>query len=338
MIGPFDEQSNSLGTSGAGIPGPFVVQNPLTSTQRKRYRAIQSYEHFAEVRHELSMRYSWESNVKTFTLLVTFVVALVATSAAQSQDFYKGKTIRVVVGHNVGNDYDVGTRLLTKHLSKYIPGNPTIIVQNIPQAAGIAAANFLQGQAPRDGLVLGTFTRNYPNQAIMRQANVEGDPRKLNWLGATSFPSRVCIANPKANVKAASDLFTQEMIVGGGPGVSSSNSILPTVFNRVLGTKFRVITGYKGAQDAVLAIERGELEGVCATLAQFRPYEQLFAEGKLRVILHAEEALPEFPGIPSIYDFVKTVEQRQFLRFVFRAPSSAVPMSSRPVCPKTASR
>ena len=205
----------------------------------------------------------------------------------------------------------------------------------MPQAAGIAAANFLQGQAPRDGLVMGTFTRNYPNQAIMRQANVEGDPRQLNWLGATSFPSRVCIASPKANVKTANDLFTQELIVGGGPGVSSSNSILPTVFNRVLGTKFRVITGYKGAQDAVLAIERGELEGVCATIAQFRPYEQLFTEGKLRVILHAEEAnMPEFPGVPSIYDFVKTVEQRQFLRFVFSSAEFGRPYVFPPGVPQ----
>lgn len=268
-------------------------------------------------------------------IVAAFLIAFGTPSTVHSQDFYKGKTLRVVVGHNVGNDYDVGTRLLTKYLSKHIPGHPAIVVQNMPQAAGIASANFLHGQAPRDGLVWGSFTRNYPNQAIMHVANVEGDPRQLNWLGATSFPSRVCIVSATAKVKTASDLFKHELIVGGGPGVSSSNSILPTVFNRILGTKFRVITGYKGAQDAVLAIERGELEGVCASFAQFRPYKQLFSEGKVRIILHAEEsAMPDLPGVPSIYDFVQTTEQRQFLRFVFASAEFGRPYAFPPGVPQ----
>ena len=271
----------------------------------------------------------------TAIIVAAFLIAFGTTSTASAQDFYKGKTVRVIVGHNVGNDYDVGARLLTKYLPKHIPGHPAIVVQNMPQGAGIASANFLQGPAPRDGLVMGSFTRNYPNQAIMRQANVEGDPRQLNWLGATSFPSRVCIVSSTAKVKTASDLFKHELIVGGGPGVSSSNSIMPTVFNRVLGTRFRVITGYKGAQDAVLAIERGELEGVCASSAQFRPYKQQFSEGKVRVILHAEESsMPDLPGIPSIYDFVQTAEQRQFLRFVFLSAEFGRPYAFPPGVPQ----
>ena len=167
---------------------------------------------------------------KAWTLPAAIALTLGTASTGPAQDaqaFYKGKQIRAIVGHNVGNDYDVGTRLLAKYLPKYIPGQPTIVVQNMPQAAGIAAANFLQTQAARDGSVMGTFTRNYPNQAIMKQANVEGDPRRFNWLGATSFPGRVCVAGPKAKVRTAADLFTHELIVGGGPGVGSSNSIVP---------------------------------------------------------------------------------------------------------------
>jgi tripartite-type tricarboxylate transporter receptor subunit TctC len=141
---------------------------------------------------------------KKWTLPVAVVLTLVTSSIGHAQDtqtFYKGKQIRFIVGHNVGNDYDVGTRLLAKHLPKHIPGQPTIVVQNMPQAAGIAAANFLQTQAARDGTVMGTFTRNYPNQAIMKQANVEGDPRRLNWLAATSFPAGC--ASPARNQKSA---------------------------------------------------------------------------------------------------------------------------------------
>ncbi len=275
---------------------------------------------------------------KASTLPAAIALTLAASSIGSAQDaqtFYKGKQLRAVVGHNVGNDYDVGTRLLAKYLPKYIPGNPTIVVQNIPQAAGIAAANFLQTQAPRDGSVFGTFTRNYPSQAIMKQANVEGDARRFNWLGATSFPARVCVVSPKAPVQAASDLFTRELIVSGGPGVGSSNSIVPTVLNRVLGTKFRIIPGYKGTQDAVLAMERGEVEGNCASLGQFRAFEQQFKNGQLRIIVHAEEsAMPDLPGVPSIYDFVKTEDQRQFMRFVFSSVEFGRPYVLPPETPK----
>ncbi len=271
---------------------------------------------------------------KVWTLPAAIALALGIPSTSPAQDaqaFYKGKQICFIVGHNVGNDYDVGTRLLAKHLPKYIPGQPTIVVQNMPQAAGIAAANFLQIQAARDGTVMGTFTRNYPNQAIMKQANVEGDPRRLNWLAATSFPGRVCVAGAKAKVRTAADLFTHELIVGGGPGASSSNSIMPTVFNRVLGSKFRIIPGYKGSQDAVLAIERGELEGVCASLGQFRSFEQQFSNGELRILVHGEEAaMPQIPGVPSIYEYTKTEDQRQFMRFVFASSEFGRPYAFPP--------
>ena len=271
---------------------------------------------------------------KALAATAALVLALGASSNAHAQDFYKGKTVRFIVGHVVGSDYDVGTRLLAKYLPKHVPGQPTFVVPNMPQAAGVAAANFLYSVAPRDGSVMGTFSRNYPTQAILRQAHIEGDPRRFNWLGATSFPGRICVAGPKAAVKTPADLFTHEFIVGGGPGAGSSNSIIPTVINRVLGAKFRVITGYKGSQDAVLAIERGELEGVCASLAQFRAFEQHFKDGRLRIVFHAEEAaMPELPGVPSIYDFVQTNEQRQFMRFVFASVEFGRPYVLPPEAP-----
>ena len=125
----------------------------------------------------------------------------------------------------------------------------------MPSAASIAAANFLYAQAPRDGTVFGSFSRNMPSQALMGQANVEADPRRFNWLGATSLPARVCVRWVTAPITTPADLFTQEFIVGGA-GAGSSLNILPTVFNHVLGTKFRVIPGYKGTTDTILAMER----------------------------------------------------------------------------------
>jgi tripartite-type tricarboxylate transporter receptor subunit TctC len=151
----------------------------------------------------------------------------------------------------------------------------------------------------------------------MGQPNIESDPRRFIYLGGYSLPSRVCVNWHTASVKSADDLFTQELIIAGG-GSTSSLSILPTVINHVLGTKFRVVEGYKGINDAALAIERGEVQGVCMSYAQFNNYQHFIREGKMRILFHAEEsAVPEIPQVPSIYKFARTDSQRQLLRFVF---------------------
>ena len=195
-------------------------------------------------------------------------------SGASAEDFYRGKQLRLIAGFPAGNDYDLGARLLVKYLPKYIPGQPNIIVQNMPQAASVVAANYLYAQAPRDGTVFGSFSRNIVNDALTGQPNVEVDPRRLIWLGATSRPARVCVRWFTAPVKTPADLFTQEFIVGAA-GATSSLAILPTVLNKVLGTKFRIVEGYQGMGDAMLAVERGELQGACASYEQFRVDEQL---------------------------------------------------------------
>jgi tripartite-type tricarboxylate transporter receptor subunit TctC len=251
-----------------------------------------------------------------------------------AQDFYRNKQIRMIVGHGVGNDYDLATRFLARYLARYIPGQPIIIVQNMPQAASIVAANYLYAQAPRDGTVLGSFSRNVPSQALMGQTNVEVDPRRFNWLAATSIPARVCVRTPAAPIKTPADLFTREFIVGGA-SAGSAPSILPSVFNHVLGTRFRVIEGYRGTTDLVLAAERGEIQGLCASFGQFRVYEQLFRDGKLFFLLRAEESpIPEIPDVPSIFDYAKTAEQRQLMRFVFSSTEFGRPYVFPPDVPK----
>jgi tripartite-type tricarboxylate transporter receptor subunit TctC len=247
------------------------------------------------------------------------LVALVCADAfAQpAPDHYRGKQIRMIVGHPVGNDYDLGGRFLAKHLTRHIPGNPLIVVSNMPAASSVVAANFLYSQAPRDGTVFGSFSRNIPSQALMRQANLDVDPRRYNWIGGTALPARVCAAWHTAKVRTPADLLKTELIVGGG-GSGSSLSILPTVFNHVLGTRFRLVEGYKGTNDTVIAMERGEVEGVCATYGQFRTHERALKEGKLRFILRAEESpIAAIPDVPSIYDLASNEDQRQLMRFVF---------------------
>jgi tripartite-type tricarboxylate transporter receptor subunit TctC len=255
-------------------------------------------------------------------------------SRAAAEDFYKDKQIRLIAGFPAGNDYDLGARLLVKYLPKYIPGQPTIIVQNMPQAASVAAANYLYAQALRDGTVLGSFSRNIVNDALTGQPNVALDPRRFNWLGATSRPARVCVRWFTAPVKTPADLFTEEFIVGAA-GATSSLAILPTVLNNVLGTKFRIVEGYQGLGDAMLAVERGELQGLCASYQQFRVDEQLIRDGKLSFLLRAEQApIAEVPDVPSIFDYAKTDEQRQLMNFVFSSTEFGRPYVFPPEVPQ----
>jgi len=254
----------------------------------------------------------------TFATTLTLGTAACASASAQAaDDFYRNKQVRLLVGHPVGNDNDVAGRLLARHLGKYIPGRPSVLVQNMTAAAGDAAANYLYGQAPRDGTMIGTFSRNVPSQAMIGQPNITADPRRFIWLGATSFPGRICAAAATGPIKSTTDLFERELIVGGS-GAASTLSIVPTVLNHVLGTKFRVIEGYKATQDVLLAIERGELQGACSSYSQFRAFDRLFQEGKLRILFRVEEAaISAIPDVPTIFEFAKTDEQRQLMRFVF---------------------
>ncbi len=257
-----------------------------------------------------------------------------AAQAQPVQDFYQGKQIRLIVGHPVGNDHDVGGRLLARYLGKHIPGAPTVIVQNMTAAASVAAANYVFNQAPRDGTVIGTFSRNFPSQAMMGQPNIEVDPRRLLWLGATSFPARICTAAASTAVKTPADMLTHELIVGGS-GAASTLSIIPTVLNHVLGTKFKIIEGYKAAQSVLIAIERGELEGVCSSYSQFRAFDRLFTEGKLRILFRVEEAeIPDRPDVPTVFDLVQTNEQRQLMRFVFSSVEFGRPYVFPPDVPR----
>jgi tripartite-type tricarboxylate transporter receptor subunit TctC len=271
--------------------------------------------------------------VECAVALCLFLAAFGAPSQG-AEDFYRNKQLRLIAGFPAGNDYDLGARLLVKYLPKYIPGQPSIIVQNMPQAASVVAANYLYMQAPRDGTVLGSFSRNIVNDALTGQPNIVVDPRRLIWLGATSLPARVCVRWFTAPVKAPADLFTQEFIVGAA-GATSSLAILPTVLNKVLGTKFRIVEGYQGMGDALLAIQRGETQGACASYAQFRIADQLFRDGKLTYLLRAEEAeIPGIPDVPSIFDYAKTDEQRQLMRFVFSSTVFGRPYAFPPDVPK----
>jgi tripartite-type tricarboxylate transporter receptor subunit TctC len=142
--------------------------------------------------------------IRYCTLAATLTLGIAACAAAFAQtanDFYLNKQVRLIVGDPVGNNNDVSSRLLARYLGKHIAGHPSVLVQNMPAAAGIAAANYLYGQTPRDGTVMGTFPRNVPSQAMIGQPNITADPRRFIWLGATSFSGRDCPIRMSSHVR-----------------------------------------------------------------------------------------------------------------------------------------
>jgi tripartite-type tricarboxylate transporter receptor subunit TctC len=253
-----------------------------------------------------------QASLRTLTLIACCSMA--TPLAAQSPaDFYKGKQIRMVVGTESGQDYDTWARLVVRHMRQYIPGNPVFVVENMPGAGSLIAANYLYNKAAQDGTTIGMVSRNIPNYALMRQPNANYDPLKFNWIGSPEITHRGCYARADAGIRSPDDLFARELVVG-GDGAGTALTETPLLLKNLLGMKFKLIDGYKGATAVILAMERGELEGICQTTSAFQGTAQhLLDDGTFRILFTTErEPVPELK-VPTIFDYAKTDEQRNIL-------------------------
>jgi tripartite-type tricarboxylate transporter receptor subunit TctC len=258
---------------------------------------------------------------------------LVECATTSAADFYQGKTIRIVVFTSPGGEYDTWARLTAKHLPKQIPGEPQGIVQNMPGGGGIVAGNFLAHAAPRDGTVLGLLSRNIPFQALVRDENIRFDPRQFGWLGSPELTNRVCVARRGGPVQTAEDLFEREMIVG-GTGSGSAASTIPPLLSKLLGMKMKLIEGYPGATEVKLAMEKGEVHGICQSYATFpRAHPGEIESGLIKVLFNMEKE--PIPGIaaPSIFIFAKTPDQVQILSLVSSSVAFGRPIFTPPGVP-----
>jgi tripartite-type tricarboxylate transporter receptor subunit TctC len=257
--------------------------------------------------------------MRTLVRAIVFAAVLGSAVPAHAQslgDLFKGKPLRWVLGAGPGQDYDTWARLIARHLPRHIPGAPAVVVQNMPGAGHMLATNWLYNQAPRDGTVWGMVSRNIPNAALQGFSGVRYDPMKFNWIGSPELTNRGCFAMAKARVKTAEDLFEHELIVG-GTGAGSTVTETPHLLSGLLGMKFKVVDGYAKPQDAVLAMERGELEGLCQTVQSFQQARpEWFKSGNARALFTLEHDPVEGVDAPTIYKFVKTDEQRAILDFL----------------------
>jgi tripartite-type tricarboxylate transporter receptor subunit TctC len=258
-----------------------------------------------------------------------------SASADAVSDFYKGKTTSMVVSAGAGAGYDALGRLVARHMPRFMPGNPTMIVQNMPGAAGLTAANWLANVAPKDGTVVSLLQRNALTAKLVGREGVRFDPAKFNWIGNITRETSITVAWSTAPVKTTADLFKTELIVG-GTSAGNDTETVPRLLNAIIGTKFKIISGYKTTEDIVLAMERGEVEGMgnwglSNAMGRRADYVR---DGKLRILLQvAEQRVPELPNVPSALEFVKNDQDRAVLQLFLAQKSIARPVSAPPDVP-----
>jgi tripartite-type tricarboxylate transporter receptor subunit TctC len=268
---------------------------------------------------------------KTFGTLLICGLAISSSFAAESL-----KSIEINVGNSAGGGYDQYARTIARHLPRFLPGQPVVIVKNMPGAGGARAANFLaSAAAPRDGSVLALLTREVALAPLLapQQASYQFKAQELNWIGSPLQDVGLFIVNSAASAQSLEALKTQFITVAGtGPG--SGPSTFPHVLNDVLGLKLKVVPGYPGSQEALLAVEKGEADGHISggSSAAFRNrVNPLIAEKKLKMLLQLGMIKDqEYPDVPLIFDFVKDKGTRELLEIIFAPQFLGRPIAAPP--------
>ena len=251
-------------------------------------------------------------------------------------DFYKGKQIRMIIRSGPGAGYDTYARLLTKHMAKYIPGQPTILNVNMPGAGGIIAANHVAVQAARDGTTLAIVSVGLPmDQATGLNPSFKADLTKFNWIGNLSDSNQIMQTWHTSPTKTLDDAMKRETIIAAA-GTGSFSSMIPSALNSILGTKFKIIVYQEGLEPNI-AMERGEVEGrgteSYVTTASVTP--QYLSEKKINILvqigLKRDKAMPD---VPLLLEYARNEEQRQILDFFSRAVLIGRPIASTPDVPK----
>jgi tripartite-type tricarboxylate transporter receptor subunit TctC len=263
---------------------------------------------------------------------IIVVATLLCAPAALAQDFYFGKQLTLIVGAGVGGGYDLQARVVARHLGKHIPGNPAIVVQNVPSR--IAAANNMFGTVPKDGTTIALLQRGVLLAKLIYSSGVRYDIEKFHWLGSLNSETAVTLAWHIAPHKTTKDLFDKELIVGGITGVDPETT--PRLYNSLIGTKFKVVTGYNSTGQIALAIERGEVQGIgdwsWSSLKAVRP--QWLADKQVTVLMQgALKNDPELGSLPNALDFIKNDADRKVLELHFTQKTAARPLVAPPEVP-----
>jgi tripartite-type tricarboxylate transporter receptor subunit TctC len=257
-----------------------------------------------------------------------------ATPMAAQPDTLTGKSVQMIIGFGPGGGYDLWGRTVARHIGRHLLGNPTVIPQNMPGAGSYAAASYIFNVAPKDGTVLGIIARDAALGPLSGASGARFDPTRLSWIGTPTKETNVCIAYRTAAVKSVADLFEKQLIVGDtGPGTGTRS--YPKALNELIGTKFKLVGGFPASSDVFLAMERGEVEGICESLDSIKIRRPDWIPTKTISILFqgGAEPNPDLKGVPFVLDLARSAEQKQAIEFLYAGQGIGRPFVAPPHLP-----
>jgi tripartite-type tricarboxylate transporter receptor subunit TctC len=265
------------------------------------------------------------------------LVALSGTmaSAETVEEFYHGKTIKLIVGSGAGGGSDALSRIFAKYFTQHMPGKPAVVVQNLPGAGGVTAAAQIFNTQPRDGTVFASVMRTIPVLPLLTEKPLNYDPLKMSWIGSLNRETNVIVAWHTSPVQTLDDVFKREMAVGtSGPG--SDTYVYSVLLNKTLGAKFKIISGYPGGPEIDLAMQRGEVEGrVSITWTSLKTgRSDWLRDKKVRVLAQLGlQREPDLPDVPNVLELVKDPTDRQVYEFLFARQETGRPFVAPPDVP-----
>jgi tripartite-type tricarboxylate transporter receptor subunit TctC len=275
---------------------------------------------------------------RTLAALTTALIAATSTTAfAQDDvaDFYRGKTVRLVIGYGTGGGYDIYGKFLARYLGEHIPGKPTVIAQNMPGAGSRNAGNWLFKVAPKDGTVMAVLSQATPADQALGQPGIQFDVRQFDWIGNMVVVNNIMITWHESGVRTIEDAKKKTLAIG-ATGASSPSVLYPTVANNLLGTKFRIISGYPGGGDIMIALERREVDGrgsdSWASLKANNP--AWIKEGKVNILFQVGPRKDtDLPEPTLLTDLAQNYEQRQILEVISGDAAVGRPVLTAPGVP-----
>ena len=267
-------------------------------------------------------------------VILGLVVWLFAVPALAQPSFFEGKTITIITSTGAGGGYDVTARLISRHMPRFIPGHPTMVVQNMPGGGNVIATNHMYSVAPRDGTVIATLHNAIPLHQVLDGQGVRYDASKFNWLGGTGSENEVIFTWHTTGVKNIEEAKKKEVILG-GTGAGSGIVIIPIAMNNLLGTKFTIVMGYKSSEDLNLAIQRGEVEARAFSMTSVKGQRaDWVTEKKINFIAQAGvHRAHEIPDVPLLTELAKNDQERAILALISSPPALGRPFVAPPELP-----
>jgi tripartite-type tricarboxylate transporter receptor subunit TctC len=253
---------------------------------------------------------------------------------AQMPESLAGKNVTLIIGFGPGGGYDLWGRTVARHIGKHLPGNPTVVPQNMPGAGSYVAASHIYAAAPKDGTVFAIIARDAALGPLSNAPGARFDATKMSWLGSPTREHNVCIANATAKVKTADDLRNTELVIGDtGPGTGTRS--YPKVLNDLFGYKFKIVSGFRSSADVFLAMERNEVDGICESLDSVNQRKPDWIPKKtVNVLLQAgADSPPMLKGVPNVLDLARNDEERQTIAYLYAGQDIGRPFVAPPGLP-----